>query len=258
VSPDTAIDLIDHRYFYEGGPDEPIGKYACGIAREAAARQLRRYGIEKFGQTDFLTALNQYVDNPSVIGFFIEQAVLSSIAAHGLNIEQDICQTMIVQMFEKDYPRFNTNATNPTLYCPLDFNDRGIDGIIVRFDNSDGKKTCFMFPLQITVAKAHSDSEQVFFSQWKLWTKGLKGYKVVPRFLWITTQHSSFEEVAGNSRAARSRDKVLWPSYVREFVHLEKVNKNIWQRYQKALTLEGRKEFNIQVEPATEECRGDG
>jgi hypothetical protein len=52
-----AIDLIDHRYFYAGGPNESIGMYTCGMAREAAARQLRRYGVEKFGQTDFLTAL---------------------------------------------------------------------------------------------------------------------------------------------------------------------------------------------------------
>ena len=177
-----AIDLIDHRYF-EGGPDESIGKCACGISREAAARELRRYGIEKFGQTDFLTALNQYADNPSVIGFFIEQAVLSSTAARGLNIGQDICETMTVQAFEQNFPRFNTNATNPMLHCPVDFNYRGIDGIIVRFDNSGGKKTCFMFPLQITAAKTHSDSEQVFFSQWQLWTKGLEDDEVVPMFL---------------------------------------------------------------------------
>ena len=82
--------------------------------------------------------------------------------------------------------------------------------------------------------------------------------KLCQCFSWITTKHSSSEKVARNSRTARSGDKVLWPSYYRELVHLEKVNKNIWQRYQEALTLEGRKEFNIQMEPATEEQSEEG
>jgi hypothetical protein len=100
---------------------------------------------------------SQHINNPSAIGFFIEQAVLSSIAAHGLNIGQDIGDTMAVDMFDQEYPQFNTNATKPVLYCPVDFNYAAIDGIIVRFDNSDEKKTCFMFPLQITVAKSHKN-----------------------------------------------------------------------------------------------------
>ncbi|KAN0076627.1 hypothetical protein V8E54_006769 [Elaphomyces granulatus] len=46
--------------------------------------------MDKFGDADFLIALNDYITNPSVTGFFIEQAVLSSIAANGLEIsEQD-------------------------------------------------------------------------------------------------------------------------------------------------------------------------
>jgi hypothetical protein len=253
------IDLIDHRYFYYvGGPDGSIGKYTCGIAREAAARQLRRCGMEKFGQTDFLTALNDYIDNPSAIGFFIEQAILSSIAAHGLKIGQNIEDTMTVDMFAQKFPRFDTNATNSVLHCPLDFNYRGIDGIIVRFVSTDEKKTCFLFPIQITVAKTHSNSEEAFFSEWQSWTKNLEGYEVVPRFLWITTKNSLSEEVAENCRKARSGDKVLWPHYNREFIHLEKVSKDIWQRYQKALTLGGRKEFNIEVESASEEQDKEG
>ena len=64
---DTPSDLIDNRFFYSEAPDL-IGKYACGIAREAAARQLRRYNVDKFGDTDFLAALDDYIDNPSVTG----------------------------------------------------------------------------------------------------------------------------------------------------------------------------------------------
>ena len=47
----TPSNLIDNRYFFAEVPGW-VGKYACGIAREAAAKQLRRYKMDKFGDTD--------------------------------------------------------------------------------------------------------------------------------------------------------------------------------------------------------------
>jgi hypothetical protein len=79
--------LVDHRYFYEEGG---IGKYACGVARIAAARQLRYYGVSRFGDARCLSALNHYISNPSVTGFILEQAVLSSITSRGLDISREI------------------------------------------------------------------------------------------------------------------------------------------------------------------------
>ena len=52
VMNDTPSNLIDNRYFYAEVPGW-VGKYACGIAREAADRQLRRYKMDKFGDIDF-------------------------------------------------------------------------------------------------------------------------------------------------------------------------------------------------------------
>ena len=37
-----APNLIDHRYFYE---EKGMGKYACGLARDAVASQLRCHGM---------------------------------------------------------------------------------------------------------------------------------------------------------------------------------------------------------------------
>ena len=140
----TPLNLIDNRFFFARAPDW-IGEYACGIAREAASRQLRVYKMDKFGDTDFLISLNDYITNPSVTGFFIEQAVLSSIAANGLEISEQISKRMNTVMFKGDIPDFNRTEGDPVLYCPIDFNYRAIDGIIVRF--FEGK--CYMFPLQI-------------------------------------------------------------------------------------------------------------
>jgi hypothetical protein len=37
-----------------------------------------------------------------------------------------------------------------------------------------------VIPIQITVAKVHSDSESAFFSDWEKWIVGLAGFKIVP------------------------------------------------------------------------------
>jgi hypothetical protein len=50
--------------------------------------------MNNFGDSDFLSALDDYIDNPSVTGFFIEQAVLSYIGSHGLNISKGIYSPM--------------------------------------------------------------------------------------------------------------------------------------------------------------------
>jgi hypothetical protein len=41
----TSASLIDHRYFYS---NEFEGNYTCGIVREAVARQLWKYGHNRF------------------------------------------------------------------------------------------------------------------------------------------------------------------------------------------------------------------
>src|SRR5256885_5854596 len=73
-------ELIDHRYFYEVGN---VGSYACGIARSAVASQLRLHGRNRFGNTA-LQSLNDYINNESVVGFFIEQVILQTIESRGL------------------------------------------------------------------------------------------------------------------------------------------------------------------------------
>jgi hypothetical protein len=72
---------IDHRYFYSVSP---VGNYTCGVARDAVSSQLRFYGRNTFGVSEYLTSLDAYIP---VTGFFIENAVLETIASRGLNDE---------------------------------------------------------------------------------------------------------------------------------------------------------------------------
>ena len=52
--PGMAPNLIDHRYFYE---DNGTGKYACGLARDAVASQLRCHGMYQLGDLGILRSL---------------------------------------------------------------------------------------------------------------------------------------------------------------------------------------------------------
>lgn len=79
--------LIDHRFFYS--TDGELGNYVCGVAREAVANQLRLHGITRFGNTA-LQSLDSYINNESVVGFFIEQAILQTIECRGLRVENEI------------------------------------------------------------------------------------------------------------------------------------------------------------------------
>ena len=131
--------LVDHQYFYEEGG---FGKYACGVARIAAAKQLRYYGVSRFGDAGCLSALNHYISNPSVTGFILEQAVLSSITSRGLDISREISGPMKAIMFLGNVTIFDENESGPALYWLMQFNYPAVDGIIVRFDHSNKGKKC--------------------------------------------------------------------------------------------------------------------
>ena len=222
--------LVDHRYFYQDYKKELgayVGNYTCGLARNAVATELRVQGVN-FADIDFLSSLPDYIHNPSITGFMIEQAVLSSIKSHGLDIGAGINHPMKLVMFEGNFPRFETKVRKqPVLYCPQQFNFRGIDGIIVHIppqgnpkgkrkrDTEEKKQKLFMFPLQITLSpKRHSDSYKTFFSQYDKWTEDLTKFDVEPQFIWITPNPPSVEH---DNR--------------KRYLPLSDVNQDIWDRY---------------------------
>jgi len=281
--PNLSLKYIDHRYFFS---KDGKAQYACGIAREAAARQLRDHKMTEFANLDSLNVLKEHIRNPSVTGFFIEQAVLSSIVARGLavmNINQHVRQ----EMFVDDYPTFNKSLENWVLYCPMQFNYPAIDGILVRFknlpeednsskkttsrkranppkktkppkktnsdgkddssekNNSDGKddsgekKKCYLYPIQVTVAKSHADSVEGFFNHLGNWIKGLEDYNIEIEFCWITADKEiQFQRVPESSRSLRSGD-IVRPRHNITRIPLREVSEEIWTKYQRAKESQG-------------------
>ena len=109
--------LIDHRFFYSEFVPNDVGNYTCGFIRNVVVSELRMNGAD-FADTDFLTSSPDYIDNPCVTGFMIEQAILSSIVSNGLAIGESIGRPMMLVMFNDEFPKFRTDvADQPVLYC---------------------------------------------------------------------------------------------------------------------------------------------
>jgi hypothetical protein len=230
--PELPLEHIDHRYSYV--KEDGTAAYACGIAREAAARRLREHNMTTFASLDSLDRLEKYINNPSITGFFIEQAVLSSIVTNGLET-MGVNTQVRQEMFVNDYPIFNKSRRGWTLYCPLRFNYPAIDAILVQFSDSISEKKCSMYPIQVTVAKSHADSEQGFINQWKNWSRGLDDYDIELKFCWVTPDPELESGSASpSSRSLRSKE-IGKPGYKFTRIPLDVVSKDIWKKYDQAI-----------------------
>ena len=237
--------LVDLRYFYNEYNDEleeSVGHYSCGVARNAVSGVLLKKRLD-YHDTEFLNALPEYIDNPSVVGFMIEHAVLASIAINGLSYLPYSLGSIETSFFKGEIPSFDTSEDKTVLYIPQRYNFPTIDGIIVRTEGIEiktgGKKPqqtqeeketrpkLFMYPIQITLnLEAHSDSRTNFFNKWKTWTRNLSRFEVLPEFWWISP------EEAWEKPYTENKNNI--PDYVERNISISFVNKWIWASYEEA------------------------
>jgi hypothetical protein len=104
----------------------------------------------------------------------------------------EISQLMRMIPFE-GFLIFDT-SNELVLYVPCNFNYHAIDGIILRLFLSGETKKAILFPLQITIAKSHKNSEERCFNQWEKWTAGLQDFDVEARFLWTSVKNPFVDE----------------------------------------------------------------
>jgi len=218
--------LVDHRYFYDQFDPKlaRVGNFSCGLARDAATGMLLENNVV-FAGADFLTSLPKHIDNPSVAGFMIEKAVLSSIQLYGLNAVKETNGSMIVKSYQGGIPSLYPQGGDLVLHLPGSFNFKTIDGVIVRKaapKKGNTKEQLFVFPLQITVAKKHKDSHATFFKQWKQWIQDLDEFDVVPEFIWIS-------EKGGDDITHAECAK--WPAHLERNISLHTVNVTIGNLY---------------------------
>ena len=242
--PQLLPGLCDHRYFFvRNQSGVQVGSYACGIARDAARRKLRQYHGIRASEDIWLRYLGDFVGNQSMLGFLMEESCLSSIPLHGLRIGMGLCpgKGIATRWFNTKFPVYSLEQ-GVTIYIPVKYNFRAIDSLILSLDTVGTRKKATIFPLQITIAKSHSDSEPKFFENWDKWCSGLEDYEVEFHFLWITDDmyHSSkwFEEETRPSRGAEA-ETIVSPGYTSHRIPLSLVNKDVADRLRRAR--EGKK-----------------
>jgi hypothetical protein len=239
--------LVDHRYFYDKYDivNRRVGYYTCGVSRDAVSPMLLANKV-LFGDADFLKSLSDFINNPSVTGYMIEQAVLASIAFNGLAVASRIHDSMEVNIFQELIPNLAPKTNRPVLHIPKIFNYKGVDGIIVKkeppIDEEEkqgegkkqgeekkgeeekrGKQRLFVYPLQMTMAKKHKDSHKTFFDEWKSWIATLEEFDVIPEFIWISKN-------GGIPKKHKQTDE--WPEHLERDISIGEVNRKIKMTYE--------------------------
>ena len=208
----------------------------CGLVRDTVAEHLLEWG-ENFINVNSLASLADCINNPSVVRFMMEHAVLSSIRSNGLAIGAGIGKPMEVKLLREPYEINTSIRGQPVLYWPRKFKFKAIDGIIVlispeelqetRTKNAKVKRNkLLMFPFQITLDRpSHSDAHKKFFKDYGKWTQNISYFDVETQFIWITPGDR------GLQMHPRSSD---WPAHAERYIPFEDISTKIWQNCQNA------------------------
>jgi hypothetical protein len=85
------------------------------------------------------------------------------------------------------------------------------------------------------ILRHHADSESSFFSNWRLWSRGLNDFKITTTFLWITPNDPWAKHTDEDHRVLRRGKRLKNVTHTRN-IPLKVVNKHtIWSRYDEAL-----------------------
>ena len=229
--------LCDHRYFCRarGEDGQKRGFSICGVARNSLAKILRRYSSIKASENSFwLWNLPSVINNPPVTGFLIENACLSCIALNGLNIGLNLKGGMVAIAFAGGRPEYSWKDKR-VIYCPTSFNFPAIDALIVLIENQKDRKKVGFFPVLVTIAKEHKNSEPQFFANWANWFRGLEDVEIEIHFLWITHDERHLSKaVDEDSLEGRDGEKIIHPSYTSHRVPISLVSTQISERLRAA------------------------
>jgi hypothetical protein len=256
--------LLDWRYFYEIGR---VGHSTCGIARRVMTTFLRcDVFLGDFLRNRWAVGL-ETCQNPSTLGFCVEQMILGSIALNGCLIAGEMFDHRKVQI-----QRFNTvlpdliQGDSLVLYVPTACNYHAVDAIMVSMEimkvsepntsnattgRKNGKKkpptamkrkVATVLGIQITIAAHHSDSERNFFaSTWPGLATQLKSADSVrTKFLLIKESISNeprSTEIAENTIKLKDKKVLKNPAYQRIMATVDNISEDVAQRLVRAREL---------------------
>ena len=210
---------LDRCYFYLD--TNGCARYSCGLARQAITEFLRENGDGWiFLGNEWHKTLENFKNNPSVIGFTVEQILISKMASAGLDGSIVLPAAKIIT-FEGETTWLSVDEPL-AYYVPLKFNKKVIDVLFVRVNRQ--AQSAQLVAIQITVAKQHKDSEAAFFTELNTWLLGLEGFEVDVSFLWIHEGERGRSEVEEKLKELRGRTVVISPNHDTHWMSVEQVD----------------------------------
>ncbi|KAJ7292936.1 hypothetical protein C8J57DRAFT_1490408 [Mycena rebaudengoi] len=251
---ETIIDInpryIDHRFFFEL---EAVGGVTCGLARRESFDILRAHRQQLPLSTNWLNSFALMVSNRVVVGFMVEHSVLEVVAAAGLTGPDNFMRwgavDMILRFPDRDMASLlqklpDDVLTKPgqrSLLClPHASNFPDIDGLFININNGlgagGGGLQVKIIPIQISIARVHKPSHQLFYAKWDRWVKWFDGYTITTAFLWISEDGPwSVITVPATTHTSRARQgEQLSPNYQKYTIPIEQAAPMVAQALRQA------------------------
>lgn len=142
--------------------DELSGKYTCGLTRQTAAVVIRRGSPGLLCSETWIDSLHTFRNNPSVVGFLVEQACLSAISATGFYHGNIKWQSLGATTFKGDLLKVIGRRSDEKFFIPEDPFFKVIDALYLKVDAEE--KTAAVVPIQITISKTQRFGGGILFS----------------------------------------------------------------------------------------------
>lgn len=245
------MEFIDHRYLlykktkriYKGKEEKKIvGDCVCGVARDAWAQALRNLDDPGFDISDVVSIMEKHGSNSSMLGFLVEQGVITTILDTGLPLEGCRGQGFKQRIFT-EYPSYALSSPENApfsnfLFVPNTFNYPVLDCLILVIqrpprmgasnDRTNKRGKAILRPIQITTARYHKFSEEEFFNHLPEWQRGLEENEVDVEFIWISLDPPTTREVPERLTRMRNREITVNTTYKSKKIYLLEVNKKLW------------------------------
>jgi len=229
--------VLDNRYFCTKAG---LGQCESGLARRAITAFLRKHaGGDLFVSQKWYNMLEYVGSNASVLGFFVEQVLLSTIQKEGMYLDGKKHQFKVVATFD-GIPKMP--GDDPVLYIPKAWNNSSIDAIIFSIPEGE-RKILTVRPVQITINQRHQNSEVTFFADWKRFSVksiGSTAYdEIRVVFLWIVEQPATFpykEGPVSESRRYTRGQTYQAPAYERHVRSIASVSEKVGTKLIQART----------------------
>ncbi|KAF8534357.1 hypothetical protein BDD12DRAFT_896092 [Trichophaea hybrida] len=231
--------VIDNRYFYT--TRQNIGHCTSRLVRDTMAAFLRKHvGSDTFLKQQWYNMI-EYVGSNSLVGFFVEQVILSRIEREGITMDGIKIPGMKSVAF-RTLPKGPENTDgSPVLYIPDAYNYKAIDGVIISANIVNDLKVLEIMPMQITINQHHEDSEKSFFEGWDdfvvkiLSASDYDDLKIT--FLWIVEDSEMFpqeDEIVAASTLTTGNGSYSTPRYERKVRNFKYVSEMVGHKLRMA------------------------